>query len=75
MEEAHMERRLGAVLKPRVTEGLRAEAVQRADVAGVVAEQVDVVAVIRLIGGAGQHGQGRDLFVVSHNDEALAIPR
>ena len=75
MEEAHVERRLGAVLKPRIAERLRAEAVQRADLAGVVAEQVDVVAVIGFIGGAGEHGQGRDFFAIGHANKALAVPR
>ena len=63
VEEAHVERRLGAVLETRIAERLRAEAVDRADFARVVAEQIDVVAVIRFVGGAGEHRQRRDFFV------------
>ncbi len=74
MEEAHVEGGLGAVLEARVAERLRAETVQPADLARVVAEQIDVVAIIRFVGGAGQHRQGRQLFCGHHVDEALAIP-
>ncbi|MNS92230.1 hypothetical protein D3C72_1263590 [compost metagenome] len=75
VEEAHMKRRLRAVLETRIAERLRAEAVERADVARVVAEQIDVVAVIRLISSAGEHGQRGNFFVIGNDDETLTIPR
>ncbi|MNK57371.1 hypothetical protein D3C87_764270 [compost metagenome] len=70
-----MKRRLRAVLETRIAERLRAEAVERADVARVVAEQIDVVAVIRLISSAGEHGQRGNFFVIGNDDETLTIPR
>ncbi|CRW98334.1 hypothetical protein PAERUG_P6_East_of_England_6_IMP_1_03_09_02791 [Pseudomonas aeruginosa] len=73
--EAHVERRLGAELEARVAEWLGAEAVALAGFAGVVAEQVDVVAVVRFVGGGGQHCQGRDSLAGLQADETPGGPR
>ncbi|MNZ73639.1 hypothetical protein D3C78_920580 [compost metagenome] len=74
MEKAHVERRLGAVLETRIAKRLRAEAVQCGHVTWIVAEQVDVVAVVRLVGGAGEHRHGRYLFPGRQADETLLVP-
>ena len=50
-----MKWRLGGILEARIAKGLRAEVVVRADLARVVAEQVDIVAIVRFIGRATQH--------------------
>ena len=55
-----MKRRLGAVLEARVAKRLHTEAIECADRPWVIAEQVDIVAVVRLVRGGCQHGQRRD---------------
>ncbi|MCY1532030.1 hypothetical protein D9M68_672750 [compost metagenome] len=70
-----MERRLGRILEARIAKGLPAEVVARAHFARIVAEQVDVVAVVRLVGGAGHHRQGRQPVARPHLVEAPFAPQ
>ena len=69
-----MKRRLGGILEARIAERLRTEVVALADGAGVVAEQVDVVTVVRLVRGAGYHLQGRNLLACLQAEVAPVGP-
>src|SRR5690606_31374901 len=55
---ADVERCLGGVFETRIAKGLWSEVVLPTTLAGVVAEQVDVVAIVRLIGRTAQNLQG-----------------
>ena len=71
---ADMERRLGGILEARITERLRAEIVALAGRARIVAEQVDIVAVVGLVGGADQHLQCAHPFAVAQRQVAPVGP-
>ena len=61
-----MKRRLGRIFKTRIAKRLHTEVVLAANLARVVAEQIDIVTVVRFIGGTGYYHQRRNLFAGLH---------
>ena len=59
MEEPHVKGRLGRVIECRVAKGQGTKSINLAPVRGTVLPQVDVEAVVRLVGGRGHNIQRR----------------
>ena len=71
---ADVERRLRGILEARIAKRLRAEVVALPGIPRIVAEQVDVMAVVRLVRRAGQHLQRLHPLAVAQRQVAPVRP-